>query len=140
MSFKSACFALMLLGRKLHCTFYLTYQLRSPLARAPYVVLFDLKPLNKDGNLQVLYACTKRSLRSPQTHFRACKTSKIFWGRTPRPPFHMGPSHPLGGPDYLYGNRLLLGRVIGHCGYCQDGDCKGCISEVHETSTLKTLS
>ena len=114
MSFKSACFALMLLGRKLHCTFYLAYQLRSPLARAPYVVLFDLKPLNKDGNLQVLYACTKRSLSSPQTHFRACKTSKNFLGAYPQTPlsqsilwaplfvFALGPSHPLGGPAGEY--------------------------------------
>ena len=31
----------------------LTWLLRSPLARAPYVVLFDLKPLIEDGNLQV---------------------------------------------------------------------------------------
>ena len=32
---------------------YLTWLLRSPLARAPYVVLFDLKPLIEDSNLQV---------------------------------------------------------------------------------------
>ena len=51
---KSACsFALrfMLLTQIMHN--YLTWLLRSPLARAPYVVLLDLKPLIKDGNLQV---------------------------------------------------------------------------------------
>ena len=39
-----------------------------PLARAPYIILFGLKPLNEDNNWQacmfVLYACAKRSLRS----------------------------------------------------------------------------
>ena len=35
---------------------------------APYVVLFDLKPLIEDGNLQVYMhcACTERACRSPQ--------------------------------------------------------------------------
>ena len=36
---------------------YLTWLLRSPLAKAPYVVLFDLKPLIEDGNLQVYMYC-----------------------------------------------------------------------------------
>ena len=49
--FKSACFfcfVLMLLGPKLQCNFYLTWLLRSPLlARAPYIMLFDLKPLKE---------------------------------------------------------------------------------------------
>ena len=48
---------------------YRTWLLRSPLATAPYVVLFDLKPLIKDGNLQVYMYCVhtqKKSLRSPQ--------------------------------------------------------------------------
>ena len=31
--------------------------LHSPLARAPYVVFFDLKPLIEDGNLQVYMDC-----------------------------------------------------------------------------------
>ena len=60
---KTACsFALhfMLLTQIIH--YYLTWLLRSPLARALYVALFDLKPLIKDGNVQALYvlcACTK---------------------------------------------------------------------------------
>ena len=66
---KSACsFALcfMLLTQIMHD--YLTLLLRSSLARALYVVLFDLKPLIGDVNLKVyMYcACTKKSLRSPQ--------------------------------------------------------------------------
>ena len=48
---------------------YLSWLLRYPLPRAPYVVLFDLKPLIEDGNLQV-YICIvcmhEKSLRSPQ--------------------------------------------------------------------------
>ena len=67
---------------------YLTWLLRSPLARAPYVVLFDLKPLIEDGNLQVYMYCVharKRASGAPRTHFRACKISK-FPGACPRPP------------------------------------------------------
>jgi len=52
----------------MHILYYVTTV--QPLANGPYVVLFDLKSLNKDGNWQacmfVLYACAKRSLRSPQ--------------------------------------------------------------------------
>ena len=45
--------------------------LRIPLARAPYVVFFDLKPLIDDGNLRYICtaSCTKKSLRSPQNAF-----------------------------------------------------------------------
>ena len=39
--------------------YHLTWLLRSPLAnyKAPYVVLFDLRPLIEDGNLQVYKYC-----------------------------------------------------------------------------------
>ena len=46
-----------------------TWLLRSLLARAPYVVLFDLKLLIKDGNvagIYVLCAHMKKILGSPQ--------------------------------------------------------------------------
>ena len=89
--FKSACmlfcFALMLLGCKPQCR-HLMCLLRSLLARAQYIVLFDLKPLNEDSNLvmYVLYACTKRSTRSSQnTLYRACKISNIPGGMPPNP-------------------------------------------------------
>ena len=63
-----------------------------------------LKSLNKDGNLQgmyVLYACTKRSLRSSSKHVNL----KISWGHVPdlphtiyiMAPFALGPSNPLSG-------------------------------------------
>ena len=42
------CFVLMLLGRKLQCP-HLMCLLHSPLARAQYVILFDLTLLNKDN-------------------------------------------------------------------------------------------
>ena len=48
---------------------YLTWLLHSPLARTPYIVLFILKPLIEDGNLQA-YICTvcmhEKNLKSPQ--------------------------------------------------------------------------
>ena len=68
---------------------YLTLLLHSPLARAPYMVLFNLKPLIEDGNLQVYVYCVharKRASGAPRTHFRACKISK-FPGSVP-------PDHP----------------------------------------------
>ena len=57
------------------------------LARAPYVVLFNLKPLIEDGNLQVYMYCVqarKRASGVPKTHFRAYK---ISWGVPPDPPY-----------------------------------------------------
>ena len=60
-----------------------------PLARAPYVVLFDLKPLNEDGNLQPAGICMycmhaqKGASEAPRTHFRACKSSKFSGGVPP---------------------------------------------------------
>ena len=49
----------------------------------------DLKPLNEDGNLQVLCMycmhAQKGASEAPRTRFRACKTS-IFWGHAPDPP------------------------------------------------------
>ena len=51
---KSSCsFALrfMLLAQRMHN--HLMWLLRSPLARALYIVFFDLKPLIEDSNLQI---------------------------------------------------------------------------------------
>ena len=43
-----------------------TWLLRRPLARAPYVVLFDLKPLIEDGNLQVYMYTVCMHEKEPQ--------------------------------------------------------------------------
>ena len=71
------CFAIMLLT------------LPSPLARAPYVVFFDLKPLIEDGNLQVYMYCVHARKRASK-HVKslnflwACPqtplTQSILWG------------------------------------------------------------
>ena len=79
----------------------LTWLLRCPLARAPYIVLFDLKPLIEDGNLQVYMYCVhvrKRASGAPRTHFRACKISKFPGGMPP------DPTHTIhfSGPHFLY--------------------------------------
>ena len=83
------CFAFMLLERKLQRTHF-TCLLCSPLARAQYVILYDLKLVNKDSNLQVYIYCKhahKEASEAPRTHFRACKISwrcalpqSILWG------------------------------------------------------------
>ena len=55
---------------------------------APYVVLFDLKPLNKDGNWQVGTYCMhahKGTWEVLRTYFRACKISKFSGGLPPDP-------------------------------------------------------
>ena len=93
---------------------YLTWLLRSSLARAPYVALFDLKLLIEDDSLQVYMYCVhaqKRALGTPRTHFRACKISKFRGGMPPDPPhiihffwaplflFALAPPNPLGSPD-----------------------------------------
>ena len=78
--FKSACF--FAAQTQIQCT-HLTCLLYSPLARAQYVILFDLKLLNKDSNLQVYMYCMyaqKEASETPRTHFRTCKTS---WGLGP---------------------------------------------------------
>ena len=72
---------------------YLTWLLRSPLARALYIVLFDLKPLNEDGNLQVYMYCVharKIASGAPRT--------QISLGHAPRPP----PTNHIVGPHFLY--------------------------------------
>ena len=72
--------------RKLHN--YLTWLLRSPQARAPYIVLFDLKQLIEDSILQVyMYYvhARKRASGAPRTHFRECKISKFPGGVPPDP-------------------------------------------------------
>ena len=69
-----------------------------PLAGAPYVVLFDLKPLNKDGNWQVGMYCMyarKGTSEAPRTHIRACKISE-FLGACPQTPLTQY------GPHFLY--------------------------------------
>ena len=91
MSFKSACLS-----------YVRTVQ---SLARAPFVVLFGLKPLNEDGNLQV-YVCTvcrhKKEPQKPPEHASEHVTPQtplaqsILWA--PLFVFALGPSHPLGGP------------------------------------------
>ena len=69
-----------------------------PVTRAPYVVLFDLKPLNEDGNWQVCMYCMyvrKGASEAPWTHFRACKIVKFPGGVSPDPPhtiYNMGPT------------------------------------------------
>ena len=59
----------------------------------PDVVLSDLKPLIEDGNLYVLCACTKKSLRSPRAHFRTCQKISKFPGGVsdPVPPEPLTP-------------------------------------------------
>ena len=91
---KSACsFTLhfMLLTHKnAPLSYVATAQSTSPLARAPYVGLFDLKLLIEDGNLLVYMYCVharKRASEAPRTHFRACKISK-FPGACPQTPSH----------------------------------------------------
>ena len=72
---------------------YLTWLLRSPLARAPYIVLFDLKSPNEDGNLQVYMYCVharKIASGAPRT--------QISLGHAPRPP----PTNHIVGPHFLY--------------------------------------
>ena len=68
---------------------------------APYVVLFDLKLLIEDGNLQVYMYCVharKRASGAPRTHFRACKISNFPGGVPPDPPHTIH----FVGPHFLY--------------------------------------
>ena len=51
------------------------YCMCSPLARVPYVVFFDLKPLNEDSNLQLCKFCMHAQKGAPKIHFRPCKIS-----------------------------------------------------------------
>ena len=62
-----------------------TWLLSSLLAKAPYLVLFDLKPLNEDDNLQVCTCMCRLDVRkwASRAHFIA---SKISWGHAPRSP------------------------------------------------------
>ena len=63
----------------------------SPLARVPYVVFFDLKPLNEDSNLQLCKFCMHAQKGAPKIHFRACK---ISIGSCPQAPHAQGlPRH-----------------------------------------------
>ena len=82
-----------------------------PLARALYVVLFDLKLLNKDGNWQVGMYCMhimhKKEPEKPSDH--TSEHVKFSGGVPPDPPhtvwaqlflFALGPHNPLGGPAW----------------------------------------
>ena len=76
-------------------------------------MLFDLKPLNEDVNLQV-YVCTvcmhKKEPQKPPEHASEHVKPQNFLGACPQTPlaqsilwaplfvFALGPSHPLGGP------------------------------------------
>ena len=63
----------------------LTWLLCSLLARAPYIVLFNLKPLNEDGNLQVhMYCVHARKRASGTTRTQISK----FPGACPQAPLH----------------------------------------------------
>ena len=92
---------------------YLTWLLHSPLARSPHIVLFDLKPLIEDGNLQLYMYCVHAQKRAsePPEHTSAHVKSQHFWGACPQTPSHnpfcgaplfvnaLGPPNPLGDPD-----------------------------------------
>ena len=60
-----------------------------PLARAPYVILFDLKPLIEDGNLQV-YICTvcmhEKESQEPPEHTLQHVKFQNFLGACPQTP------------------------------------------------------
>ena len=108
---KSACcFALRFMLLTQIMRNYLTWLLRSPLARAPYVVLFDPKPLIEDGSF--VHARTRAS-GTPRTHFRPCAISKFPGGVPPDPPSHHpfcdAPIMPWAPPN------LLGGPVITAC-------------------------
>ena len=69
-----------------------------PLARVPYVVLFDLKPLNKDGNWQVGMYCMharKGTSKAPE-HTSEYVKSLNFLGACPQTPLTQY------GPHFLY--------------------------------------
>ena len=54
-----------------------------------YVIHFDLKPLNNDGNLQVCMHCIhaqKGASDAPRKHFRAFKILAFLAGVPPEPP------------------------------------------------------
>ena len=60
-----------------------------PLARAPYVILFDLKLLNKDGNWQVgMYTVCmrKKKPQKPPEHTSEHVKSQNFLGVCPQSP------------------------------------------------------
>ena len=81
----------MLLGHELHIL---------STSYGPYIVLFHLKLVNEDGNLQVCMYCMHAqkgaSAEAPRTHFRACKTSKFSGGMPQGLPCTMY------GPYFLY--------------------------------------
>ena len=81
---------------------FLTWLLRSRLARALYVILFYLKPLIEDANLQVyMYCVHARKIVSDalRIHFRAHKISKFLGGVPPDPP---SPNLYCGAQSFLF--------------------------------------
>ena len=81
-----------------------------PLARAPYVVLFDQKPLNKDSNWQIGMYC----MHAQKGTWKLSEHTKFSGGVPPDPPhtvwaplfiFVLGPHNPLGGPGRELGPR-----------------------------------
>ena len=49
-----------------------------PLARAPYVALFDLKPLIEEGNLQVYMYCVHAQMEPPEHTLEHVKSQNIL--------------------------------------------------------------
>ena len=96
---------------------HLTWLLRSPPARAPYVVLFHLKPLIEDGNLQVYkyyVHARKRASGAPRTLSRACKISQNFLVACPRPLSH----NPFFANNFLLHHYVLFQLAqLWECGY-----------------------
>ena len=68
---------------------YLMWLLHSLLARAPYVVLFDLKPQRWQlAGRYILCACNEKGPQEPPDHTPEHVSLKVSWGNTPRPPSH----------------------------------------------------
>ena len=97
--------------------------LRSPLARAPYVVFFDLKPLLENGNLQV-YMTVCMHEKEPQEPREYISEHVKSLGGVPLDPPH---TINIAGPHFLYlpwappillaaltmiGNSILLASII----------------------------
>ena len=105
----------------------LTWQLRSTLARASYVVLFDLKPLTEDGNLQVYMYCLhahKKKTQEPPEHTSEHVKSQNFLGECPQTPLTQsilwGPTSCIcPGPTPILSAALVAMYLSG----CQNRSC-----------------
>ena len=77
------CFTLTLLTQTSNSSSYMTSV--QPLARDPYVVLFDLKPLNKDSNRQVfMYCMREKEPQKPLGHTSEHVQTQNFLGACPQ--------------------------------------------------------